>query len=38
MTVQFTEKMITLLKTVEKTELIENEINRLEALINNINK
>ena len=33
MTIQFINKMITVLKTVEQTELIKNEIERLDALV-----
>ena len=34
MTIQFINKMIAVLKTVEQTESIQNEIKRLETLIN----
>ena len=35
MTIQFINKMITVLQTVEQTESIKNEIKRLETLVNN---
>ena len=34
MTIEFINKIITVLQTVEQTELVQNEIKRLEALIN----
>ena len=34
MTIQFINKIITVLKTVEQTESIQNEIKRLETLVN----
>jgi len=35
MTIEFINKIITLLQTVDPTEFVQNEIKRLEALINN---